>query len=83
MCWLRVGFLTRNRELCYIPLSSKCHAGLLQGCIGVLVALRSSGKGCEKGTSIGRQILNTTSPLTTREVYQVLKDVALGTRITT
>ena len=27
--------------------------------------------------------LNTTSPLTAREVYQVLKDVALGTRIMT
>lgn len=27
--------------------------------------------------------LNTTSPLTTREVYQVLKDVALGKRFMT
>lgn len=27
--------------------------------------------------------LNTTSPLTAREVYQVLKDVALGTRTMT
>jgi hypothetical protein len=34
----------------------------------------------KKGTSVGRQILNTTSPLTAREVYQILKDVALGTR---
>jgi hypothetical protein len=33
--------------------------------------------------SVGRQILNTTSPLTAREVYQVLKDVALGIRIMT
>lgn len=30
-----------------------------------------------------RNDLNTTSPLTAREVYQVLKDVALGTRIMT
>ncbi|MFS2067511.1 hypothetical protein ACEN9D_01925 [Pseudomonas sp. CT11-2] len=28
-----------------------------------------------------REILNTKAPLTAREVYQVLKDVALGTRI--
>ena len=35
----------------------------------------------KKGTSVGRQTLNTTSPLTSRDVYQVLKDVALGTRI--
>lgn len=27
--------------------------------------------------------MNTTSPLTAREVYQILKDVALGTRIMT
>ncbi len=27
--------------------------------------------------------LNTTSPLTAREVYQILKDVALGTRVMT
>lgn len=37
----------------------------------------------DKGTSVGREILNTTSPLTAREVYQVLKDVALGTRTMT
>jgi len=28
-----------------------------------------------------RNELNTTSPRTTREVYQVLEDVALGTRV--
>lgn len=30
-----------------------------------------------------RPILNTTTPLTARKVYQVLKDVALGTRAMT